>query len=517
MAQNPKISTTISHSAQSQSVDAISLLFIGQKTSAGTAIAGAITENINSVTESNNYFGRTSHLGGVVRNAFKVFELTGSYKPTIDVIALDDNGSGVDATGTIVFSGTATEAGVVTIYIDNKKDHAYSLSIAVGDTATEVGDALEALITADADANFTASNTTGTVTITAVNAGTVGNNILTESVGSVAGITTTVSQTYLGSGATDPTITNLFDVVTNAGKKYTYIIYPSTYTRSILTDFTEGQFATNDRMFGLQCVADTYANLNTLLDGLNFKTLGIFCNVLDSNNNPQIVENVDNINSYVGSVFGALLVVGSKLGIYSQNSLKRGGTYRAGIPFHNTPLIGFDPIATDRKISSAQSAELTNSGGIVLQNNKNNTTLLLSSVVTTYKTDTLGNSDLTFKYLNRYLCSVLSVEYMVNNLAAKYAQFGLTDELGVLPSNIALTNKDEIIATIKGYYFTLSDVNGDYRLLRGGDANLEEFEEALEASYTESLATGTINFSEALLSVVSQVRFINIDFFVNIN
>jgi phage tail sheath gpL-like len=516
----PIITSSISASPQPQGIDEISILYVGQKTSAGTATAGAITENIISIADLNTRAGRTSHLAKVIRPAFQnIFSLAGTKRPIVDFIALDDDGSAVDADGTIAFSGTATEAGSYTINVDGD---IYTLPVASGDTATEVGDALEALITANANANYTASNSTGTVTITAVNGGTVGNDILTVGTGTVAGLTLTVGQVYLTSGATDPSLTNLFDVITNAQKKYTFIVYPSQYTRSTLTDFTEAQFATNDRMFGVQCVADTYANLNTLVDGLNLKTLSIIGNVLNASGKPQIQRNVDVITSTVIAEIGCLLTTGSNVSSFVVNSKTRGGAFWASIPFHNLVLKGLGTIDTDAKISQAQSIELTNSGLVVLQNNKSNTELVLSTVKTTYKTDALGNNDPTFQELNRYLQSVLSVEYIINNLAVRCAQVALTDAVGTLPSNQAILNGEAIINILGGYYDVLSDPNGDYQLLRSGKnaegiSYRDAFKEVLQDSITITLSSGTVAFSQIELPLIAQLRELDLSFFINVN
>jgi len=518
----PIITSSISASRQPQGIDEISILYVGQKTSAGTATAGAITENIISIADLNTRAGRTSHLAKVIRPAFQnVFSLAGTKRPIVDFIALDDDGSAVDADGTIAFSGTATEAGSYTINVDGD---IYTLPVASGDTATEVGDALEALITANANANYTASNTTGTVTITAVNGGTVGNDILTVGTGTVAGLTLTVGQVYLTSGATDPSLTNLFDIVTNAQKKYTFIVYPSTYTRNVLTDFTEAQFATNDRMFGLNVTTGTVSELLTINPhaNINKKTFSTIAYVLNANAKPAVKRNVDVINSTLTAEIACLLTTGSNVSNFVVNSKTRGGAFWASIPFHNLVLKGLGTIDTDCRISQADSLALTNAGYIVLQNNKSNTELVLSTVKTTYKTDALGNNDPTFQTLNRYLQSVFSVEYIINNLAVRCAQVALTDAVGTLPSNQAILNGEAIINILGGYYDVLSDPNGDYQLLRSGKnaegiSYRDAFKEVLQDSITITLSSGTVAFSQIELPLIAQLRELDLSFFINVN
>ena len=63
----------------------------------------------------------------------------------------------------------------------------------------------------------------------------------------------------------------------------------------------------------------------------------------------------------------------------------------------------------------------------MLRNNPANTVLISNEAVTTYKTDTLGNPDVTFKYVN--FVDTLSIvrEYVFNNLKAGKRVIGFTD------------------------------------------------------------------------------------------
>ena len=167
-------------------------------------------------------------------------------------------------------SGTATVAGSIIIYVDsfNRK---YSLTIASGDTATTIGAELAAAITADLDAVVTASNSTGTVTLTAVNAGTQGNTIGIKVVGTVTGITTTL--TAFSGGATDPSLTGLFDVID--GVRYTRIVYPHEWGVSTLTTETESRFNVDNKILdgvGITCEIDTHANIVANAASYNQKT-----------------------------------------------------------------------------------------------------------------------------------------------------------------------------------------------------------------------------------------------------
>ncbi len=170
-----KVTVNIIPSAETAANTAQKILFVGQKLPAGSATAATLIENITNGGAEDALFGAKSMLATLIR-ANKVR----NQQVQIDVISLDDNGSAVDATGTMAVSGTATEAGTLTIVFGSERNHKADIAVADTDTATVVGDAIEAAITADLKSPVSASNTTGTVTITAENGGTYGNSIPLE-------------------------------------------------------------------------------------------------------------------------------------------------------------------------------------------------------------------------------------------------------------------------------------------------------------------------------------------------
>lgn len=92
------------------------------------------------------------------------------------VIPQDEAGGAVAATSNaFAITGTATAAGVFAAYIAGIR---YAIAVAVGDTATVVGAALVAAMTADPDCPVTGINSTGTVACTAKSKGTWGNSIV---------------------------------------------------------------------------------------------------------------------------------------------------------------------------------------------------------------------------------------------------------------------------------------------------------------------------------------------------
>lgn len=490
-----------------------SILLIGGQVS-GTAVTGALTENLLTDADFNNAYGITSQLAKTGRALLKILSLSRT-RPKVAAIGLADNGSGVDATGTVVFSGTATAAGTITIFIDNTDDGKYEVVVASGDTPTVIGDTLVAAIVANTKSVVTAANVTGTVTLTAVNAGTQGNTIGLKRSGTVTSVTTTIAA-KLASGATDPVLTTLFDPIVD--KRYQTIVYPAEWGISTLTAFTEPRFNTDNQILdgvGIVSETDTDSNLNTTLDALNERTLVHLPNKLVDDADHRggaIFESPIVIAAEQAAYRGLRLTVGSNISSFSQNSISRGGFYMGAVPYHNTPFANLPVIETSRGFTEVEITELISSGGTVLVNNPGNLSIISRSTRTTYKTDDLSQADNTFKFLN--FIDTLSIvrEFIFTNFKfVDGVQHSLTTSDQVI-SAVTL-NPEKIVGIFVGYYNTLSGIGGDkrYTLLRAGGAEQAAFKLAVEDSLVIALGTGKITITDLIADILSQVRELDID------
>lgn len=505
-ASFPNVTANILSAETAQTNDERSILITGCMIS-GTASTGALVENLTTEAEFNAAFGRTSQVAKAGRAIIKALSIS-KIKPKVAAIGLVDNASGVAATGTVVFASNATAAGTITVYIDSLINGKYELAVAVGDTPTEIGDALEAAITANLDSPVSASNTTGTVTLTAANDGTQGNTIgMKYDIGDVEG--TTVTLTAMASGATDPVLTSLFDVT--ADQRFTSVVYPAEWGTSTLTTDLEAKFNVDNKVIdgvGIVCKNDTYANSNSALDALNFKTLTYIPNALIADADHKggaIFENPIVLAAQAAAYRELRMTVLANTASIVTNGQSIGGTFFAAIPYHNTPFINLPVIETGDDFSDIEAVELEASGGWLLRNNPANTVIISGEAVTTYKTDTLGNVDTTFKYVN-YVDTLSNVrEYFFNNLKADLSQHILTT--GQLIGGRPMVNADGFIATMMGYYATLSGINGDnnYVLLRAGSAESKAFKQAITDSIVINLSTGTIT-TASIANIVTQVR-----------
>lgn len=147
------------------------LLVLGQRLTTGT-VAEAIPKRVLNGDQADNFFGRGSMLAAMCRAAKAVNESTDLW-----AVALDDNGAGNAAGGTITFGGTVTAAGTLNLYIAGTR---VQIAVAAAQAASVSATALVAAITAKTDLPVTAAvngvdNTQ--VDITARHAGLSGNDI----------------------------------------------------------------------------------------------------------------------------------------------------------------------------------------------------------------------------------------------------------------------------------------------------------------------------------------------------
>jgi len=205
-------------------------LIIGQRLAAGTVAEGVPTR-ITSQTMGEAYFGRGSQLAGMCQAAMAI-------DPWVETwaIALDDNIAGAAATAAIALTGPATKTGTLNVYVGGKN---VQLAVASGDSATVIGDALVAAITADTSLPVTAANATGTVTFTAKHKGECGNDIDIRlnyyGEQTPAGVGATITATSSGTGNPDIAVA----IAAMAAEWYRWIAMPYTDTANMVALETE--------------------------------------------------------------------------------------------------------------------------------------------------------------------------------------------------------------------------------------------------------------------------------------
>lgn len=477
------------------------VLAIGAKTT-GSAPSGALQENILNDSSENALFGQNSMLAGMIRNYKKINKVT-----QIDAIGLDD-GAGNQATGNVTFTGgPATEDGLITVTIGSE-DHVYEVVVSDTDTITTIGANLEALINADANAPFTATNTAGDVEIEADNGGTEGNFIGIKYSGEVAAITTTL--TAMSGGTVNPVLTNLFDVI--EGRRYQTVIWPATWDKDTIIDFLDGRFNVSNQVLdgvAVMSETDTYANLIATLTPLNSQSATLFCNAAenagDDLKGSAVFEINANISAQVSAIRALRLTDGANISRYVTSRVGAldniGGAAIASLPYFNTPMPYLPLIPTGLGFETSEVEGIKAAGGFNIGNNVAGNATILGEVTTTYKTDSGGNPDITYKYLNTVDTLSNIREYQFNNLKAEYAQSRLTE--GSLQPARSMANETKIRGSLIGYYTELS--KGDFVLTQAGEGALTFYKDNLTVSI--DLSTGTVTFISEV-PLVTQLRTI---------
>lgn len=175
-------------------------LIIGQVKTTGTGTVAVETLTaIPSGAAAEEYFG----VGSQIAEMCKSFKNANPYTE-LWAIALEDDASGVSATGTVAISGTATEDGVLDIYVGG---HHLSVPVTSGDLDTAVSAALDAASDADPTIPAVGVDAAGTVTFTSRWKGANANGIdirtnYQQGQKTPAGLTVVI--TGMASGANDP-------------------------------------------------------------------------------------------------------------------------------------------------------------------------------------------------------------------------------------------------------------------------------------------------------------------------
>jgi hypothetical protein len=495
----PEIFFNITPASQTISNAPERILIIGQQTAAGTATSGDLQTNIgNDSSVWEGLYGEDSMLSGMIRASKDINGQTRT-----DAIGLDDNGAGTAATGTIVFAGgPATEDGTLTVIAGSEKDHSYEIAVAKDDTITDIGDALDVLVAADSKAPFSSANVTGTVTATFGHKGTVGNNMTLKVVGSVAGITHSV--TAMSGGATDPVLTGLFDAI--EGERYRTIIWPGNWGYTEIVAEMDSRFPANNKILdgvAISTLTDTFSNLETAGNAQNSRSLFINGNNLvnDTSYKGSAIAEFDyKVSAQIGAVRALRLTEDANISRYTAtvNASRDGfgGPAISSLPYHNTPFFNLPVIDAGKGFDSTEVDDLGDARVSVLGNNDNTTNIIAGTFYTTRKTDAASNPEDTFKFLNNVDTSTSVREFIFNNQKATFSQTRLTD--GDLQPNRNMANKESIEAHLDKLYNTLS--GPDWVLTQAGEAARTFFKE--NRSATLELLTGTVTIDMKVPIVV---------------
>jgi len=481
-------------------------LIVGQLGAVSSAVSSALNTGVESLSDAEirTLLG-DDHLYNTVIN----WKQGNTGESPLSVIGIDESGTGVAATATIVMAGAATADGEYLVAVGDEKDFEVTVSVTSGDDAATVAGAIETAF--DALTNyppFVTSNSTVTTTWTASDVGTIGNNFACKVTGTVAGLTYTL--TGFASGANDPVLTSILDEID--GLRYTSILWPENWaaSSSIPIDLLDARFnASNDIMDGIAFMgsSDTYANDLTLVGSLNSQSF-----VVAGNNKitaadlkgSAIVQCADYTMAYFMGVESKRLTLNAPIAsnIVAVNAPLDaiGGPHTASLPYFNTPLAGTPVTSSTNLFSNTEQVALSTAGFTTFGVNRAQNGMIMGEAVTTRTTDAAGNVNDSFRFLNYVRTGSVCREIFYNTLKATFAQSRLAE--GQARPGYSVANEETIRAELNKIY---SDLSEQALVESGPDA-----EQAFSAGTTVTISksTRTVTITSPLL-IVTQLGTIN--------
>lgn len=498
----PTLNFSILSASQLTEVKEQKVLIIGQMLT-GSATAGSLVPDVQNDGSENELFGRKSHIAGMIRDFKKINKVS-----KLDAIALEDAPTAVPAKTTFVINSTPTEDGDLNISLGSKQKHSYDLEYAALESFNSMATRLKALVDADLDAPFvvTIEEPGDYIHFDSANGGELGNDWDIRFKASGGGLTAGIFQAWSG-GATNPDLTNLFDVVANT--RYQTIVWPSAYPTAELETYLNSRFNyDNEIMDGVGVVVKrgTLSEIKTYADQNSQSIVVIGNKFIDFNGGTHpyaeiiegsmVAEFPDSLSSMVAAVRALRLSKDASITDYIATAApddQFGGISLASLPYFNTFL---PDVAVPRQAdmwSHDDQKELEEAGISLLGANSSFSKTILGEFVTTYLTDELGNPDDSFHFLNTVDTISVLREYFYENCRQRYAQTRLTN--GDLIPGKAMANLGSIRAFFNRLYAALSKD----AITQSGTAALKDFNQNLLLSL--DLQAGQVSFSCAPLLV----------------
>lgn len=395
---------------------------LAQMLSSGTATAGQ-RYLVSSASQAATLFGAGSVAHRMAR-AFLANHPTGE----LYVIPLAD-ASGTAASQTITVTGPASGAGTIFLRVAGEL---LEVPVAVSDSATDIGDAIEAAINANTALPVTALNSAGTVTVTCKHDGTVGNGVTLSlnDLGSPdevlpAGVGCTLGGATLASGATDPTAGDWITAMGDDAYDVVVLQYTASAFLGAVKTEMERRWGPTVQLQGTAFAchfADPGAGV-TFVEGRNDKHLS--CRILD-NAKSWLSMPGEYAAAYAGI---AALYLGADPGRPLQ-TLPEAGVY-----------VGTSESFTDRNtLANAGAATTSVTAG----------TSYIEAETLTYRTSALGADDRSWEYVQVPFLLQRLGRRLKSRIESRYPRHKLADDGNRFGPSVAVvtpgTLKGEIVA-----------------------------------------------------------------------
>ncbi len=381
-------------------------LIIGQMQSSGSATAGAPVISQGPIADQ-AAFGSQSMVAQMIA-AYRQNDAFGE----LWVLPLADDAGGVQATGSITFTGPSTAAGTLSLYIGGQR---VQTAITSGMTAAQIATALVAAIAAASNLQLPVTAavdgvTTSKVNFTALHKGALGNDIdirvnyLGSAGGEALPAGVGVSITAMASGATNPSLTT--PLANLSDEPFDFIVMPYTDTTSLnaLRDFmndSAGRWSWQRKIYGhvFNAYRGNFGALTSFGAGRNDQHMSI----MGFYNSPT--------PSWIwASVFGAQVA----------NSVRAD----AGLPVHTLPMVGIlpPPVSSRFTISERNTLLFTGVSTFTVQRDGQ---VLIEGGITTYQSNAYGQPDNSYLLVVRLFTLMYCLRFLETRITTKYARVKL--------------------------------------------------------------------------------------------
>lgn len=325
---------------------------------------------------------------------------------TVYLIPLADSASGTAATVDVTVTGPATAAGTLHLYVAGQY---VPVGVASGDSVSTIATNIAAAVNAQKHLPCTAAANAGDVTLTAKNAGVAAGDIsvIANYYGSKGGQSYPAGvsiSTVVTAGTGNPDISTALSNISDLQVGAFVMPYHDSQNLTSMTSTISTRWGYTVQQFGFCFAAakDTLANLETLGQGLNTQYVSILGVPAST---PTTVSEVA---AYYAGAGIASLAADPALPV---NSLP-------------TPIMATNVIA-DRFDISERNTLLT--AGIATTKVVTDT-VVLERAVTTYKTDSNGIPDTSFRQVQTVFILSYVVQYFAQDLGGKFARVKLVTD-----------------------------------------------------------------------------------------
>jgi phage tail sheath gpL-like len=364
------------------------------------------------------------------------------------VLPLADDAGGAAATGSIAFTGTATAAGTLSLYIAGTL---VTANVTVGMTAVQAAAALRTAIAAVTDLPVTAATSTSTINITARHKGLAANdidirfNFLGTAGGEAMPAGLSVVITAMSGGTVNPSLTAA--LATLGDVTFDFIVSPYTDATSIaaikalLSDISPGRWSWSMQAFGHCFIAkrDTLGNLATFGSAQNDQHLS----VIGFNDSPSP-------NYCWAAAFAGAAAV----------SLRAD----AGLPLQTLTVAGILAPKLESRFGLFDRQMLLQSS-ISTWRVDANSTVVIENIITTYSTNAQGQADNSYLEIETLFLLAFVIRRLSGAITAKFSRVKLASDATRVRAGRNVVTPKVIRAELIAQYRQLEDEgfvqNGD--------------------------------------------------------